>query len=176
MTNSLKEHWHLVDHLAGNERVTAERVMRIMEFSLDHYHRLLLLTAGVVAFVPPLLDQSSLTINPWFLRRGMQSLFVTIALGVVTLTLARTSLIVLLRIAYKQSERLASRVGQAIGGADAAGVDDAIGQAFEDHTATEVAPKERFFWWSAAFLLFWDLVVHASFVYGVWCLFRAAYI
>src|SRR2546430_334350 len=98
--------WSLVDLLARDVQIQIDRVYKGIEMSLDQYHKMVVLSAGAVAFVPAVLSQSRLQTNVWFLRRGVVSLIVTIVVGVIAIAVSRYLIVPLLMVVNNAYKRL----------------------------------------------------------------------
>jgi hypothetical protein len=171
----LERIWHIVELNFREQQATTDRMYKGLEMGLEQYHKMLVLTASVIAFVPALLTQSKVPIDAWFLRRGMTSLFITLTLGVIIQVISKYVSIPMTLLVAQSYRRLAELLGEAEGAAPVGQLGEAIANAFQQFES-EQKPKLRWLWASVAVAPIGDLAFYGSFLYGVWCLFRAAYL
>jgi len=157
--------------LESRERFSTDLVVKIVESGLGQYHRMLLLMAAVAAFIPPLLSQSELPVNLWFLTRGTWALMIAIAMCIVSQVFLRGVLSLALRAVQANSVRLGRRVGYAIG--SEGDVSEAFAQE-EEHVSKSWLV--RYWWHTFVFAMIWEVSLNSAFLYGIWCLFRSVYI
>jgi hypothetical protein len=167
--------WPWVEYIDRRESAAIDRMQRAIDTTVDQYYRMVALIAGVIAFVPSLLAQSRIPVNGWYVHRGLVSLFVSFAWGVIILCLIRYATLPLMLQVQRSFHRLGVLTGEVFGGAaPGEDIDVALGAAFSKYEE-EQKPIRRGIWIRIASGFIGEVLFYGSFLYGARCLFRAVY-
>lgn len=137
--------------------------------ALEQNHRLILLSAGIIGVVLPLVAQRPHMTHAGFMRLSWLSFGVCVTIGVVVSFFSRSTFSKVLALS---GERF-SRYGYAVGYASAGPPDEAgekVSAAFKEIDADIAKKSNRMLLTS---VLPWDVAFHGSFLFGLYFLWRA---
>ncbi len=91
-----------IQFLVEDRRIVLDRMQQGTFSALEHYHQLMLLEAGIIGVVIPILHaQGPAFINPWFLNRAVIYLGVSMMIGILIAAVSRWTLVYLSFLVHK---------------------------------------------------------------------------
>lgn len=157
----------LIDFAQRDHENAIAQTYRNYEHNLDYVQKVVVLTAGVIAFVPGLLTRGS-PLDVALLHRALSCLFSAFAIGIVGLLVSRVYLMPILTIMAGARSAFFARLGS-----------DTSDEVFDRVAAADVARSEylkahrRTIYLLLAGTLALELAFYAVFLCGVFLLYRA---
>src|SRR4051794_1779974 len=105
----------ITEAIIEDARRAPDLIVRLFELDLDHVNRLVVLAAGVLGVVIPVLANSNIATAPWRLHRAVYWVSTSMVLGVLATGVTRGSIAKALRVVNEAHGEFAYNVGHAIG-------------------------------------------------------------
>jgi hypothetical protein len=115
MANELLTPFQIFQSVHQEHQTTVDRVLKTFADGLDHYHKMLVLVAGMAGFVVPLLASQRTFVNTVVLRHATIWLCAAIFVGVVEVAVGRWLFVYELRVMYAEFRRQTQLLGAAGG-------------------------------------------------------------